>query len=539
MSDLDRLELLRKKKRIIELRSLQSQQPQTAPSDLPVSAGGQSFAQAKPERSLGENLIGIKEAEIAALTGATGGAAGFGVGSIGGVLGELTGMLKPGEGLELAQKLGAMLTYEPRGEAGKEFIGDFAEVAGTLPPVLGTGPVVGLNALKGRVPKSKNRSINAISQAPESVQKSFTKRLAEDRFTPRIFGMVKEARKQGFDDSITTLIANSNKTNKRKVGQMVAKIEQGKGNARLKALEGVWDVGGDSLVKKIDYAENTKKQAGVQLDRVSKGLKGKSIDINEPIDSFFKNMDELGVKFDENGKPNFESAVFEGSTSAENLVNKIALRIKRNKGFVDTDGFKAHEFKKFIDENVSFEKSEGGLSGRVDRVVKRLRSGVNDSISGEFVPYKEANKRFSDNVTALDKLQDVAGQKLDFSGPNADKAAGVLLRSQLNNTGKRANLLTAIDDLEGVVDKYGGSFDDDIFGLSIIADELESVFGSRTRTAIRNEAAKGGVDAAIDISQMTLTGAAAVAAKAGVKKFRGINEANQLKAIKALLKEGK
>ena len=130
----------------------------------------------------------------------------------------------------------------------------------------------------------------------------------------------------------------------------------------------------------------------------------------------------------------------------------------------------------------------------------------------------------------------MAGRKLDFKGPNADKAAGVLLRSQLNNTGKRANLLTVIGKLEDVSKKYGGSFDDDILTLSIMADELESVFGSRTRTAIRNEAKKGASDAIIDVSGMTVLGAAGLAAKKLNKVRKGVNEKNQLKAIKRLIR---
>ncbi len=133
-------------------------------------------------------------------------------------------------------------------------------------------------------------------------------------------------------------------------------------------------------------------------------------------------------------------------------------------------------------------------------------------------------------------MQDVAGRKLDFSGPNADKAAGVLLRSQTNNTKGRANLLTSIKNLEDTAQKYGGSFDDDILNLSIFSDELDAVFGSGARTSLRGEVGKAGVDTAIDVSQMTIPGALAVGAKAGAKRLRGINEANQLKAIKNLLR---
>jgi len=509
--------------------------------DVPAGGAGPAFPErpAQPERTLGETLTGLGEAALTTATGATGGALGFLAGSVEGIAKELTGQIPSGEGAKIAQQRASDLTFAPRSEAGQEFVGDIGETLGALPPVgltAGLGiPKIAAPSIK--LPKSRNKILNALGEvAPENIPKSF-KKLGEDRFEPRIFGMVKEARKQGFDDPVTTMIANSTKNNKRSMSKQVALIERVKGNARDKALEGAADIAGDALVKNIDFVKSNQKQAGEQLGRVSKSLKGKALNVDDDISSFFKGMERLGVKFDEKGKPNFESAIFEGSSTAESLVNKVSLRIKRNKGFSNTDGLGAHEFKGFLDEMVSFEKSEGGLSGKVERVVKKLRSDINESVGNISDPYKEANKRFSDTITVLDKLQDVAGSKLDFKGPNADKAAGVLLRSQLNNSGKRANLLTAIGKLEDVAKKYGGDFDDDVLTLSIMADELENVFGSRTRTAIRNEAKKGGVDAAIDISGMTAFGATALGAKKLNKVRQGINEKNQFKAIKKLLKQ--
>ncbi len=504
----------------------------------------QARSDAIPERTMSETIGGLGEAALTSATGLAFGAPAYVAGAIPDIFDQLVG--NPDQ--KYRELFSTALTNMPEGEAGQEYIKSLGEALGVLPPVGLTGGLIPKVALpkidtskikipKIKLPKSGNKTLNALGEAaPEQTLKNFKKKLGDDHFAPRIFNMVKEARKQGFDDSVTTMIANSTPNTKRGMLKQISLIERTKGDARAKALEGVADIAGDSLLRNIDFVKGNKDQAGTQLGRVANGLKGKEVNVNEPINSFFKSMERLGVKFDENGKPNFENAVFEGTAPAENLVNKVSLRIKRNEGFSETDGFKAHEFKKFIDENVSFEKSEGGLSGRVDNVVKSLRSGINDSIKDISKDYKQANKQFSDTVTVLDELQDVAGRKLDFKGPNADKAAGVLLRSQLNNTGKRANLLTAIRKLEDTANKYGGDFDDDVLTLSIMADELESVFGSRTRTAIRNEAKKGGVDAAIDISTMTIPGALAVGAKKLNQARRGINEKNQLKAIKKLLK---
>jgi hypothetical protein len=505
------------------------------PTDEALAAE-QSRVDAIPERTLGEQLEGGFEAAKTLATGATTGALAFGAGTIKGVIGELTGRLKAGEGLEEAQALAARFTDMPESEAGQEYVKNIGETIGTLPPVGLTGgvtPKTGLPNIK--IPKGRNKALNALGEvAAENIQKSFTKKLGEDRFTPRIFGMVKEARKQGFDDSVTTLIANASATDKRKMLRQLAIVKAGKGNARTKALTRTADVAGDALVKKIDFIKSNNKQAGQQLNRVSKTLKGKDVDVNESVNKFLSDLDELGVTIDDNGKPSFSGSQIEGVTPAESLINKITNRIKRNP---TPDALEAHQFKRFIDENVSFGKTQSeGLSGKTESIVKSLRKGVNDSVSAISDKYKQANKQFSDTITSLDELQDVAGRKLDFSGPNADKAAGVLLRSQTNNTKGRANLLTAIANLEDTAKKYGGSFDDDILNLSIFSDELDAVFGSGARTSLRGEVGKAGIDTAIDVSQMTIPGAIAVGAKAGAKRIRGINELNQIKAIEALLK---
>jgi len=522
-------------------RGLITMQAQATPvsannPDVPQGGSAQAFTQApQPERTLGETLTGLGEAALTTATGATGGALGFLGGSIEGIARNLAGDITQDEARQLAQERAGQFTFEPRTEAGQEFVGDIGKTLGALPPTGLTGGVIPKIATPAfKLPESKNKGLAAISEAgSESIKKSFTKKLDGERFEPRIFGMVKEARKQGFDDSVTTLIANASPTDRRKMARMVSIVESGKGDARAKALVRTADVAGDALVKKIDFVKGNNKQAGQQLNRVAKGLKGKEVDVKEPINKFFNDMDELGVTFDKNGKPNFEGSQIEGVAPAESLINKISLRIKRKP---NPDALEAHQFKKFIDENVSFGKTAEGLGGKTEAVAKSLRKGVNESISSEFPKYKEANKRFSDTITALDELQDVAGRKLDFSGPNADKAAGVLLRSQTNNTKGRANLLTAIKNLEDTAKKYGGSFDDDILNLSIFSDELDAVFGSGARTSLRGEVGKAGSDVAIDISTMSIPGALAVGAKAGAKRIRGINEKNQLKAIKALLK---
>lgn len=514
-------------------------QPSANNQDVPTTealAAEQSRVDAIPERTLGEKVEGIGEAALTTLTGATGGALGFAAGSIEGAAKNLMGDLTQDEAMQIAQQRASDYTYEPRGEAGQEYVGEIGEALSSLPPVVGATPV--------NIPKGLGNNAKAFSSinsplakkiAQESTgdtRKNFTKKLDSERFTPRIRNMVEKANKQGFDEGMTKVIANASPIDKRRMRQQVSVMEKGMKDPLYQAKNRPADIAGESLLKQVDFVKSNNNKAGVQLNRVANSLKGKEVDINEPVARFIDDVQELGVSFDENGKPNFSGSQIEGVAPAETLITKILSRIERKQ---DPDAFEAHNFKKFIDENVNFGKSAEGLGGKTERVAKSFRKGINDSIGGRYDKYKEANTRFSDTVQALDSLQDAAGKKLDFFGPNSDKAVGTVLRRLMSNAQGRVTLMDAIENINSTSKKYGGSFDDDILTQMLFADELDAVFGGGARTSLKGEVKKANIESAIDLSQMTAAGATAAAAKAGVNKLRGINEKNQLKSIKALL----
>jgi len=490
----------------------------------------QQRVDAIPERTFGEKAEGVWEAAKTLGTGATTGAIGFGAGTLTGIIGELTGRLKPGEGLEEAQALAAKFTNLPESEAGQEYVKGIGETLGTLPPVLGAPAVGGLNILS----KMKSPLAKKIAESPnESVKKSFTKKLGEDRFQPHVFGMVKEARKQGFDDGMTTVIANASPVNKRAMKKQLRIMEAGKKDTLYQQKNRPADVAGDSLLRQVDFVRSNNKQAGQQLNRVAKSLEGKPVDVAEPVNKFITDLSEMGVKFADDGKVDFTDSTIEFSGPAKTLINNTLTKIKRNQ---TPDALDAHKFKKFLDEDLSHgKKLEGGVSGAVEKALGNLRRGVNKAIGDEHPSYKEANARFSDTIKSLDTLEDVVGRKLNQTGPNADKAFGTALRGLMNNTKGRANLMDAVDGIEATTKKYGGSFEDDMLTQMLFADELESVFGGTGRTSLKGIVKDANVDAALDATQMSVPGAVVAGAKYAARKARGINEKNQLKAIKKLL----
>ncbi len=345
----------------------------------------------------------------------------------------------------------------------------------------------------------------------------------------------KETIKQGFDEGVVAAIKAANKQDKSRMLKMVNELEKGKNNALYAAKNRPADIAGDSLLKQVKFIKKANNDAGKQLNRVASGLKGKPVNVSDPVNSFLSDLESMGVTFNENMIPNFEGSSIETIAPARKLVKDLSLRLRRNP---DMDAFQAHEFKKFIDENVTFGKQAKGLGGKTEVIAKKLRAGVNESIGSQYDNYAQANKQFADTITAIDNLQDASGSKVNLFGPQSDKALGTTLRRLMNNTQARVNLMDSIGEIKDVSSKYGGVFDDDVFTQMLFADELDSMFNTSGRTTLAGEYRKG-TKAAADAVEGGVFRTAVNLAAEGVEKARGINEKNAIKSIKELLKERK
>ena len=138
--------------KIKELSQQQPQQPQQGqtvftgdfvPTDEAMAQQGGKFNQAQEKDfTAKEQLVGGLEAAGTLATGATTGAGGFLLGSLGGAIGELTGLLDEGQGYKLAEDFASAATFTPMTEAGQQLIKEIAEPLSALPPVIMGAPQV-------------------------------------------------------------------------------------------------------------------------------------------------------------------------------------------------------------------------------------------------------------------------------------------------------------------------------------------------------------------------------------------------------------
>jgi hypothetical protein len=336
------------------------------------------------------------------------------------------------------------------------------------------------------------------------------------------------ARNQGYKDGVITVVARSSAADKAKYREMLNTLERAMKDEEFSIDNRPSDASGNSLLKRYKAVRAANKGAGKRLEIAAKGLEGKAIKSSDIFSGFESKLSEkLGVVVNEDGTPNFDLSIIEGLGGPEIAVTNILKRLNRNR---TPTAKELHDMKLFIDEQVTFGKTETGLGGRTERVLKDLRRDINVRLGENFDPYKKANADYSETITALDDLQDAAGKKMNFDGANADQALGTLLRKIMSNAQSRINLTNAAMEMERVAAKFGTTFDDNIKRQIIFANELDSVFPTQARTSFQGEIAKA--------AQSMPTSSADMALKVAEKiegKIKGRSPERAIKAMRDLI----
>ena len=443
------------------------------------------------------------------------------------------------EGLERTAKLVAPITE--KFQEAEEFLGERA-LEGTGSPLLAAASATiptalaeiltlkGLTRVGKSVPKISVKSKLAAQIQQGGTDKGIAKFIVDGAGKLGKDKIAIEAIKQGFDEGVIAAVKGSTRTDRIKMGAMVRIMKKGRANALFATKNRPSDIAGNSLLDRVNHIKRVNVSAGKRLDSVAKALKGKQVDSTAPVDKFLNNLDDMGITLDGDLNPVFKGSIIEDLDGPQNAISRVVKRLAKADG--PPDAFDLHRMKKFIDENVTFGKSGEGLGGKTEGVLKTLRRDIDGVLDSNFPKYDKVNTAFSETINALDSLQDVAGQKMDLFGPNANKAVGTLLRRLMGNAQSRVNLVDAVDEVEKIASKFGGKFKDDISVQMLFADELDDIFGPVARTSFKGEIGK---EVQRGLNQ-TAVGFAAEGAGKIAEKIRGISDENAIKAVEQLLR---
>ena len=333
-----------------------------------------------------------------------------------------------------------------------------------------------------------------------------------------------EAIKQGFDEGVIAAVKGATDADRLKLLEMVNIMERGTKNARFAALNRPSDIAGNALLERFNVVLNANKIAGKELDGIAQSLKGRQIDPGPAIDQFLDDLDSMGITLKRDNTVNFRGSDIEGLTAPEAAIKRVVRRLSSPQTL---DAFELHRMKRFIDEIVTFGKQGEGLAGKTESILKNLRRNLDGILDEGFPEYNRVNTTFSETIGAIDAFQDVAGRKMNLTGPNASRATGTLMRRLLSNAQSRVTLLDAVDEIEKIAARHGGAFDDDLLTQILFVDELDSVFGPVARTSFSGQIAQNIPRSKADLLDR--------AVQATVDTVRGVNQDAAFAAIKELL----
>lgn len=352
----------------------------------------------------------------------------------------------------------------------------------------------------------------------------------------------KKALSVGIDEGVVATIASSNKSTKNRIREMIETIEGGKNNLVERSFKRPANAVGDALNDRFKIITNANKQAAKQLDGAAEALKGQRIDVAPPINQFLDDLSKEGISFDPNtGALNFEDSIIQGLDGPQAIIKNVVRRLYLSKN-PTVNAYRVHIAKKFIDEQVSYGKSQSGLSGRMENIIKGLRRNLDQTLDQNFPEYDRVNTIYKETRDVIDEVQSLAGQKVDLSSNTASSSLGKLSRKVLSNYANGERVDTLLDSLDAVAARYStplaGAPDDELRKLIAVESELRRMF----KTAAPANSFQGEIGAevsrgVVDLASGNSSGVILNALKSTSKKLFGKSEEDKLQALKELLSE--
>jgi len=495
-----------------------------------------------PEKTLADQILGAGEAALTTLTGATGGALGFGAGSLEGAFGELTGRLEEGEGQKRATELASALTFSPRTEAGQDIIQDIGEKLSVLPPILGATPVQSIRAaIPGRsitdkiLASPRNRKALLVEQIKSGNPNIdlVTKALdSNDNIITRP-SSVKALSVLGGDDAAkrtVSLIENANPATKMAIRKQIDVIEKGNKNALFRNENRPSDVLGKSMLDRGRAIKRINEKSGKEIGAIAKSLDDTSVDIRQPSNDFFNELSGLGVTFKRGDDgwvtPDFSRSKFVGGSQKDMtvLVNDLL------NGSPDFNT--AHKLKQVIRDNVNFDKGGvGQLNRQSENILKNLSREIDSVLDNTSPKYKKANETFAKTVKLKDDFDFLAGKDIDLSNDLAAQSLGAKGMRLVSNAESRVRIQQILNQTDKALKEMNVRFKDDLPSLVHTTAELNNIFNLAPSGSLKGNIVSGGVEVAESVTSPI---AAARAASRVIDKAKTPDFNKKIRALKAL-----
>ncbi|MEM1164245.1 MAG: hypothetical protein AAGJ28_25240, partial [Pseudomonadota bacterium] len=324
------------------------------------------------------------------------------------------------------------------------------------------------------------------------------------------------ARTQGMREGVVTMVRDATPQGREKMRRMLDIVRRGMTNEEYRALNSPGDIVGESITNRTRAILDANRSSGRRVNAAARALEGEAIDVQPAMQAFQDDLADMGVSLrtdDGQISLSFFDSDIEDVPGPVNAITKLVKSMARDR---NVDAQAVHRLKRRIDEVVTYGKRAEGLSGAGERVLKNLRRNLDSILDTNFPAYNAANEDFRMTRSALDALQEAAGQRIDLTGVGAEAQLGTLSRRVLGNAVSRQQLLNGLAEVDRVakevisnprteVAQFDGvlssrpfnavtaeDLDDDLIKQIQFVSNLEEVFGTNRANSFLGDITKAG-----------------------------------------------
>lgn len=331
--------------------------------------------------------------------------------------------------------------------------------------------------------------------------------------------ILRNAVDRGFAEDDAVLFATLTQTDKEIGRQLVELAENATVDKRALYGSRPIDVVGQNMVRPINELKSRQAVFGREVNEVAQNLKGKSVsgeNIQERIQDI---LDESGIT----GAPgswDFSGSRFEFVPEMQARIGKTLDNIVR--GVENGDAFAVHNLKKAIDEAVDYAKTQEGLTGSAQNLIKSFRRAIDDELDSTFPEYNRVNSQFADLQDFIDDVEAIFGRGREITNERAANR----LRSVFSNVERRGDIKDFIARLDEYTQKYGIERAGNLYDQVLLTEILERMYGTQAITSLQGEVQKAvrGAQTLANIARDPLRGAGEVLA-GGIETITGQTDA--------------
>ena len=562
----ERLELLRKKKRLVELREKAAQQ-QPEPA-APEQSFGQQFVGGLKQTPA--NILGSAENIASLATGAIAEP----IAGIAGIAQSLNPWADEGAGARAVEGFRDALTYQPLSDAGKQQQQNLGKTIGAVGGAISEnvleplgvdnladktadkyGPLAGtvvaslptalMEVIPGGLALKHARKIAASDKAARKLVADqirsgnpnidlVTQMLDESGNLVKNKNAAKAINMLGGDikaKQTVSVIENMDPTSKAQVDKMLDIVEKMRREPipKLGDMTRPSDILGESIANRAQALVHINKKAGKNIGLEADKLKGTMVNISDARNEFFREMQDLGVNFEQiNGriKVDFSDSTFVGGGADK--IERIVNAIKTG----EMDGLSAHKQKQFIRDLVSFGKgTESAVSARSQGIFKRLSSGIDEVLDNTNADYRKANESFAQTIDFVEKFDKLAGKDIDIFSDMSKKALGGKAQRLASNAQSRVPIEQLLMEADKTLGDFNIRFKDDIPSLSHTVTHLEDIFKLEPANSFQGRIERGAANVA---QGQSLTGATATSAIDILKDIKQPDFEKKMRSLRLL-----